>query len=264
LRDTGRIARLALIAAVLAALLVPGAASAQYGGPFLPQSEDYGPGITVGGTGFAPLGKRDRASGRGVADARRRAEAIASALGVSLGGARAVESDSPFDPRPACLHSTRRRCAPLEAVTVKVTFEISGGPTSDEGVREVSATGSGVAPVDVARRTSPAIRHGLRAARLAATPPAAEAARASAQSAARGSGITLGPLFSVTEATNPFGYGYDPLLGVFGPGQFCGAVRSVTVEGGSGGRRIVRHRRKRRCFKLSRLTVRLEAKYLAG
>jgi hypothetical protein len=265
LRDTGPIARLALIAAVLVVVLFPGQASAQFG-PFPAPSEEYGPGISVTGVGFAPLEQRDRATASAVGDARRRAEAIASQTGVSLGGISSVESDTPFAPRPTCARSTRGRCAPLEAVTVEVTFEISGGPTSDEGAREVSGTGVAVAPVEAARLTSPAIRHALRAARLAASPLAAEAASTNAKSAAAGSGVTLGPLFSVVEVTNPFGYGYEPLLGSFGPGQFCGLVRRVTLERDpeTGERHVVRHKRKRRCFKQSRVTVRIEATYLAG
>ncbi|MEA2406378.1 MAG: uncharacterized protein QOE69_497 [Thermoleophilaceae bacterium] len=251
--------------ALVVLLVLPGQASAQFG-PFPPQSEDYGPGITVSGIGFAPLGHRDHASSRAVADARHRAEAIASAVGVSLGGARAVELDTPFEPRPACAHSQRGRCAPLDAVSVEVTFEIVGGPASDEGARKVTGTGTAQAPVDAPHRTSPSIRHGLRAARLAATPLAADAARANAQSAANGSGTTLGALFSIVDATNQFGYGYEPVLGTFGPGQFCGFVRRarLRVDPDTGRRHVVRLPRRLRCFSPKRVTVRLEAEYLAG
>ena len=93
--------RLVLAAAAVAFLVLPASALAQgYYGPFQPQTEDYGPGITVSGAGFAPLGHRDRATARAVGDARRRAEAIAMALGVSVSGARAIELSTPFDPRP--------------------------------------------------------------------------------------------------------------------------------------------------------------------
>jgi hypothetical protein len=258
-------ARLAVAVAILLAVL-PAPAYAQFGGPFFPSvpSEDYGPGITVSGIGFAPLGERarDRATARAVGDARRRAESIATALGVSLGGLSAVEVNAPFDPRPTCRNPESPRCAPLDAVTVETTFAIVGGPASSEDAREVTGTGVGTAPVEAARRTSPAIRGALRAARLAGTPGAAEAAGANARSAAAATGVTLGPLFSVVEPANV--YGYEPLLGVFGPGQFCGLVRRTIVEGGSGGERRVRRVSRRRCFSPKTTAVRLEATYLGG
>jgi hypothetical protein len=47
--------RLALAASAVAFLaLSPTPALAQYYGPFPPSAEDYGPGITVSGAGFAP------------------------------------------------------------------------------------------------------------------------------------------------------------------------------------------------------------------
>jgi uncharacterized protein DUF541 len=257
-------ARLALVAAVLL-LVLPASAVAQFGGPFNLPSEDYGPGITVSGVGFAPLGERGRATARAVGDARRRAEGIAAALGVSLGELRAVEANTPFEPRaPRCARSQSRRCAPLDAVSVETTFAISGGPSSEEGAREITGTGTGSSPVEVARMTSPAIRSSLRAARLAATPGAAEAARANAEAAAGAAGVPLGPLFSVVEPSNL--YGYEPLLGAFGPGRFCGIVRRVIVrrDPETGDRRVVGRRRTRRCYKPSSATVRIEATYLGG
>ncbi len=257
--------RLALAVVILLAAF-PAPALAQFGGPFFPSlpSEDYGPGITVSGVGFAPLGERarDRATARAVGDARRRAESIATALSVSLGGLSAVEVSAPFDPRPTCRDPRSARCAPLDAVTVETTFAIAGGPDSTEGSREVTGTGVGTSPVEAARKTSPAIRRALRAARLAATPGAAEAARANAQAAAGATGVTLGPLFSIVEPADF--YGYEPLLGAFGPGRFCAIVRTVIFrrdpETGEG--RIVRRIRKRRCYSPRTTAVRLEATYL--
>src|SRR4051794_36896400 len=160
--------RLALAAAIVAFLALPATpAAAQYYGPFPPAAEDYGPGITLSGAGFAPLGHRDRATARAVGDARRRAEATASALGVSLAGVRAIELNTPFDPRPACLHSHTRRCAPLEAVSAVVTFGIAGGPASDDGAREVEGTGTAFSRLALEHKTSPAVRKVFRATRLA-------------------------------------------------------------------------------------------------
>jgi hypothetical protein len=257
------VARLALAVGIMLALF-PAPAFAQFGVPFFPSvpSEDYGPGITVSGIGFAPLGERarDRSTARAVGDARRRAESIAAALDVSLDGLSAIEVTAPFDPRPTCRDPRSARCAPLDAVTVETTFAIAGGPASSEGSGEVTGTGVGTAELQAHRRTSPAIRRALRAARLAATPGAAEAARANAESAAAAAGVTLGPLFSVVEPANF--YGYEPLLGAFGPGRFCGIVRRTIFSGGSGEERTVRRIRKRRCFSPRRSTVRLEATYL--
>lgn len=166
--------RLALAAAAVAFLALPAPALAQgYYGPFQPQTEDYGPGITVSGAGFAPLGHRDRTVARAVGDARRRAEAIAAELGVTVGEARAVELSTPFDPRPACVHRHSGRCAPLDALSAVVTFAIAGGPTSDDDAREVEGSGSAFDRVEVEHQTSPAIRRAYRATRLAVTPDAA-------------------------------------------------------------------------------------------
>jgi hypothetical protein len=259
-------ARLALAAAAALALALPGHAAAQLGGPFPPQQvEEYGPGITVAGAGFAPAGERSRAASRAVGDARRRAEAIAGALGVSLGEIRAVELNTPFEPRPRCRPDQNPlRCASLEAVSADVTFAIAGSPTSDEGAREVSGTGSAIGRVDGPLENSPAIRNGLRRARLAATPDAANMARANAEAAASAAGIGLGPLFSVVEFRNP--YGYEPLLGAFGPGRFCARLRRVTVrrDPETGQRRVVRGRRRLRCVRIRSVPVTLEATYLGA
>jgi hypothetical protein len=236
---------------------------AQFGVPFDVPSEEYGPGITVSGAGFAPLGQRDRAIARAVGDARRRAESIASALGVSVGEVREVRADAPFEPRP-CTRPGSNRCSSLEAVSAETTFAIAGGPTSDDGAREVTGGGIGSAPVEVKRRTSPAIRHALRAARLAAGPDAAAEARANAEAAAAGAGIPLGPLFSVVEASNL--YGFEPLLGLYAPGRFCATVRRAIIRRNpdTGERRIVGHRRVHRCYKPRSATVRLDTTYLGS
>jgi hypothetical protein len=257
--------RLALAAVVIAALF-PSQASAQFFGPipFQAPNEDYGPGITVSGAGFSPLGMRDRATARAVGDARRRAESIAAALGVSLGELRTAEVSAPFDPRPRCRRPDSRRCSPLDAVLAETTFSIVGGPTSDEDARELTGIGIGQAPVEATRSNSPSIRRALRAARLAATPRAAELAAANARAAATATGVPVGPLFSVVEA-NSF-YGYDPVLGTFGAGRFCGIVRRSIFRRDPDTGRLQRVRRiaRRRCFKPRDATVRLEVTYLGG
>jgi hypothetical protein len=187
-----------LTALVLAALPAPALAQGPYGPFGLPQ-EDYGPGITVAGAGLARVtapervteesveqainSARPRAVARSLADARRRAEAIAGAVGVSLGEVHAVELGSGFPGREPCRRS--RRTHELHCVvpsfassSATVTFEIVDGADSSEGSRELSSPATGSAPVDFERRTSPAIRHAVFAARRAATPEAARAGRA--------------------------------------------------------------------------------------
>src|SRR4051812_49955436 len=108
--------RLALAAAMVAFVaLLATPAAAQYYGPFPPAAEDYGPGITLSGAGFAPLGHRDRATARAVGDARPPAEGTPSAPRGSLAGVPALQPDTPVDPPPACLPSPTRRRAPPPA-----------------------------------------------------------------------------------------------------------------------------------------------------
>ena len=280
-------ARAAFVAFVAAAALaaLPGQAVAQpFPGSFGQPQEDYGPGITVSGAGLARVkaparltdesvrqavdAVRPRAGQRAVADARRRAEAIAGAVGVSLGATDAVVLGAGFPEREPCRRSRRThqlRCVvpPFTSAAATVTFEIVGGASSSEGARELSASATGSASSEAKRRTSPAIRHALLAARREATPEAARAARAKVQLAAQASGLTLGPLFSIVEPEAP--YGYAPALGAFGPGRYCRSFRRVTVrrDPETGSRRVIRRGRVRRCFSPRTFEVQLEATYLA-
>jgi hypothetical protein len=278
------IARGALVAALVLAA-VPGQALAQgYYGPFGPQQEEYGPGVTASGSGLARVrapskvtedsvhqalvAARRKAISRAVADARKRSEGIAAAVGIPLGSAHTVELGPGFREREPCRRSRRTqelRCTvpAFTSASATVTFEISGGASSDEGARELSASGSHSALVGAKRRTSPAIRHALFAARDAATPEAAREARASVELAAQGSGLTLGQPFSFVVQANP--YGYDTLLGAFAPGIFCGKVTRAVIrrDPETGERELVRRRRVRRCFSPRSLQVTIEATYLA-
>jgi hypothetical protein len=280
------ISRAAFVAALVLAA-VPGQALAQggYYGPFgFQQEEDYGPGVSVSGAGLARVkapsrvtedsvqeavdAARRTAVSRAVADARRRADGIANAVGISLGSADAVELNPGFREREPCRRSRRTnevRCVvpAFTSASATVTFEISGGASSEEGAREVSASGSDSAPVDAKRRTSPAIRHGLSVARNAATPEAAKEARANVELAAQGAGLTLGQPFSFVEQASP--YGSDVLLGAFAPGVFCGTVTRGIIrrDPETGERRLVGRRRVRRCFSPRSLQVTIEATYLA-
>jgi hypothetical protein len=279
------IARSAFVAALVLAA-VPGQALAQggYYGPFGPQQEEYGPGVTVSGAGLARVKApsrvtedsvrgavdvaRRKAISRAVADARRRSDGIATAVGISLGGVHAVELNPGFREREPCRRSRRTqklRCVVpvFTSASATVTFEISGGATSDEGARQLSGSATSSTLVGAKRRTSPAIRHALFAARDAATPDAAKDARANVELAAEGSGLALGQPFSVVEQASP--YGYDTLLGAFAPGIFCGNVTRGIIrrDPETGERRLVGRRRVRRCFAPRSFQVTVEATYLA-
>src|SRR5215207_5021354 len=133
-----------LTALVLVALPAQALAQGPFG-PFRQPQEDYGPGITVLGAGLARVtapaqptqesvqeaidAVRPRAVARSLADARRRAEAIAGAVGVSLGSAEAVELGSGFRGREPCRRSRRTRelhcVAPaFTSASATVTFGI--------------------------------------------------------------------------------------------------------------------------------------------
>ena len=277
--------RLAFLTALLL-MLLPAQAHAQgvFFGPFQPPQEDYGAGVTVGGAGLARVtapaqlteesvreavdAVRPRAVARAVADARRRAEAIAGALGLSLGSAEAVKlGGGAFPEREPCRRSrrtgeTRCRVPGFTTASATLTYEIVGGAKSSEGAREVSASAVGSAPADPKRQTSPAIRHALFSARAVATPEAALAARANAALASQGSGLALGPLVSIVEQQNL--YGYQPILGAYAPGTYCRSFRRSIVrrDPETGLRRVVGRRRVRRCFAPRSFQVSLEATYL--
>jgi hypothetical protein len=175
-----------------------------------------------------------------------------------------IELNTPFDPRPDCTNRQTGRCAPMDAVSAVVTFAIAGGPASDDDARKVEGSGTAFDRVQVERQTSPAIRHAFRATRLAVTPDAARAARANAEAAGSAAGIPLGRLFSVVEPSAAI-YGYDPTLGTFGPGQFCGMVRRVIGrrDPDTGEFHVIRRKPVRRCYKPT-AAVRLDLTYLGG
>jgi hypothetical protein len=278
------IARGAFVAALVLAALPAQALAQGYYGPFGQPQEDYGAGVTVVGGGLARVkapadlseesvqkaidAARPRAVARALAEARRRAEAVATAAGISLGSTRAIELNPGFQGREPCRRSRRTqevRCvAPaFTGASATVTFEISGGASSTEGVRELSASATGTAPVQPARQTSPSIRRALVSAHRLATPKAARAAHDGLELAAQGSGLTLGAPFSIVEQVSP--YGPDTLLGAFAPGRFCGTIRRAIVrrDPDTGQHRVVGRRRVRRCFVPPTSQVTLTATYLA-
>ena len=228
--------RLALAAVVVAALF-PAEASAQFFGPFQFPSEDYGPGITVSGAGFAPVGQRDRATARAVGDARRRAEAIAGALDVALGELRTAEVSTPFEPRRQCSNPESPRCSKLDAVSVETTFAIVGGPTSDEDARELDRNRHRPGPRRGGPPDEPVDQASAPRRTLAATPTAAEAAAANARAAASATGDA--GRTAVLRGRGSELLRLRPGPGHARPGRFCGSSRGrssvrIPTPGASG------------------------------
>jgi hypothetical protein len=260
------IAAAILGSAAMAAL--PAAAAYAGGLPAVTESE-AAPGISITGIGFArrkgaaapPAGSV--AVSRAVRNARIRARAVAAAIGVEIGQAEEIEIREPGQ-------FADRRPSAIVAAVATVRFAIVGAATELAASREVRAYGSAFAPVRPrsSRRSRP-IKLAMLAARRRVTPEAATAARANAAAAARSAGLALGGLFSVSEVTAPFyGYGssfYDPALGQFGPGQFCGTFSRPVFrqDPRTGLPRVVRRVRSRRCAHQTTYTLQLEIAYLA-
>lgn len=281
------------LAAALA-LFVPAAAQ---GKGALATEADASPGITITGIGFARPGAVASASGearesstdavnptalaRAVGDARRRAKGIAAALGVQVGATTEVDlrDIGQFARSRLCSSQAAKKLSQcqqptLTAAAVTVTFEIVGAPDSAPAAGAVQAQGEAsvaIEPTDPTRNQP--IRKAVLSARQAATPQAAEAARRNAERAARAGGLGLGGVVSVSEVASTYYFGllfgssfYDPALGSFGPGQFCGYVWRPVIKRDptTGQRRVVRRVCQRRCRPGSTYSVSLEVRYAAG
>jgi hypothetical protein len=106
-----------------------------------------------------------------------------------------------------------------------------------------SVTTIGVASVSVKpsdRKDNASIKEAVEAADAAARPKAIASARERAGELAQAAGLTLGGVTSVSEASTfpyygPFGVPYG-LQGTFGPGKYCGQVRSSHIKRDANGR----------------------------
>jgi hypothetical protein len=283
---------LLLCAGLLAAL--PAAAPAK--GP-LPEPDD-GPdprGLTLTGIGVAPVrapaqlsqesieravaAARPLALERAVRRARERAAVLAAAAGLTLGSLVAVtERQQAFEqgfadtrtrycPRPRT--GMRRdgrgpacRVPEQTIATVAVTFATAQTDAAQPSGLAITVHGGGDAPVRPRdRRSSPSILRALVAARQAALPAAYAAARAALPAAAASAGMAPGPLFSIAEVRRSF---EDFFLGSFGPGRFCGTVRTPVVrrDPRTGRRRVVRRVARRACRFSGHATLGLRVTYL--
>jgi uncharacterized protein YggE len=116
----------------------------------------------------------------------------------------------------------------------------------------ITVTGTGsVKPSPQDRKSNASIAKAVEAAEAAATPLAIADGRARAANLASLAGMTLGPLIAISEGVpSPFGF-YGPVYGeqgTFGPGKFCGTVRTpIFRRTPNGGRKLVRTRAHRTC-----------------
>lgn len=277
----------AAVVALLLSISAAAPAKAEVGG----EDAEAKPGITVTGIGLARLGPvadagsearkratnvaRSTAVARAIGDGRRRAKAIAGALGVDVGrtiGAELQRTGRPSSTKGCSVRGgqKRPRCLTMAAVTVTVEI-VGGGDGSAEG--EVSALGTAsveVEPGDPERNRS--IKRAAVAARHAATVEAAAAGRRNARTLAEAAGLTLGAVVSVSEAA-PVGIlafidpsAYDTSFGTVGPGQFCGYVRRPIVrrDPETGRPHPVRWVRKRKCRVPREYEAFFEVRYETG
>lgn len=112
----------------------------------------------------------------------------------------------------------------------------------------VQAVGTGsVKPTPENRKSQDSIAAAVAVAREKAMPKALADARVRAQQLASAAGLTLGALVTVSDepGTWPFTpWGQD---GTFGPGKYCGTVRSVKYRTVNGKRRRIGWRTRRAC-----------------
>lgn len=151
----------------------------------------------------------------------------------------------------------RRRPALLAAAALALAATLlvapAAGAQAPAPTRTVTANATGRVTVDRnVAQNSKAIAAAVEAARNKAIPPAIAKAREDAQRLAAAAGLTLGPLVSVSEPQpSPFfggpagaAYGAE---GTFGPGKFCGRIRTPIRRRNARGR-LVFTGRFRSCF----------------
>jgi hypothetical protein len=106
--------------------------------------------------------------------------------------------------------------------------------------RTLVAAGVGQAKVTPKNRQDNAsIAAAVEAAETKALPAAIAEAKAQAQALATAAGVTLGGLLSVSNQAASVGF-YGPFYypsGTFGPGKYCGKIRTVRLVTGKDGKR---------------------------
>jgi uncharacterized protein YggE len=135
--------------------------------------------------------------------------------------------------------------------------------------KSVTASGIGSVSVKPDDKTSNAsIKAAVEAAEASAQPKAIAAAREDATRLATASGLTLGGIVSISDvpATPPYFYGpFYPYTGTFGPGKYCGVVRSSHLKRLANGRlQRVLGKRHRICRIPPNVTVTLSVTFAAS
>jgi hypothetical protein len=144
--------------------------------------------------------------------------------------------------------------ATLGALAAGAAFAVfapaSGGPPPTEPpapeLRTVVSHGTALALVrKPAHRRNRTIERAAQRAKRAAFPKAVAKARAEARALAKAAGLELGGPLGIARDSAPLGY-WEPDTGRFGPGRWCGTIRTrrtVTLSDGTEDRVMVsRHR----------------------
>jgi hypothetical protein len=120
--------------------------------------------------------------------------------------------------------------------------------------QSVTATGSAeVKVVPSNRHSNASIVSAVAKAEKQAVPGALNAAHANALLYAQGAGLTLGSVLSISDAPNvqgfigPYGIGINGEIGPFGPGKYCGTIRSAVTKKIGGKIKLVRFKKVHRC-----------------
>ena len=160
---------------------------------------------------------------------------------------------------------SRRRCA-VASLAIGALSASAAQAQTPAPERTVAAQGIAsvkvVAPQD--RKHEAPIRAAVEAAEGRALPRALADAREKATELARLSGLTLGPIVSISDAqTSPYGpFGF---YGTFGPDRFCGTVRTAVfrTDKATGKRKRVGTRSRHTCRVPSTVTSALTVTFAA-
>ncbi len=156
------------------------------------------------------------------------------------------------------------------AAVAAATLLVSTAEAQAPPAKSVTTIGIGTASVKPKdRKSNASIKEAVEAADTAARPKAIASARERATELAQAAGLTLGGITSVSEASNvpyygPFGVPYA-LQGTFGPGKFCGTIRSSHLKRDSKGNvHRVLGKRRRVCRFPSTINVSLTVTFAAS
>ena len=137
-----------------------------------------------------------------------------------------------------------RRCRLTALVLAAGAMALPATASAQDGRTVTAIASASVRVVRPAHLSSATIGRAVEAARAKSAPAAVANAREEATRLAAAAGLTLGELQSVAEqAASPYGpfsgYGLD---GTFGPGKYCGTIRTAIFKTDANGRRVFQHR----------------------